>query len=87
MEPMPEYPAEIRVAHIAARQRRVEPVDFNARRARMEYLRGWQRLAASGHVGAQAVLSHRDVQDELRAHHERVSNFAHLLNRETKNWP
>lgn len=80
MEPMPEYPAEIRVAHIAARQRRVEPVDFEARRARLEHLRHWHRLAASGHPGADAVLSHPDVREELRAHHERVSQFAHMLN-------
>jgi hypothetical protein len=80
MELPPEYPPEIRAAHIAARQRPIEQIDFTARRARMEYLRGWQRLAASGHAGAQAVLSHRDVQDELRAHHERVSHFAHMFN-------
>jgi hypothetical protein len=42
----------------------------------MEYLRDWQKLAASGHAGAQAVLSLPDLQAELRPYHERVSRFA-----------
>ena len=75
--PMPDWPPEIRAAHIAARQQSVEPVEFEARHARMEQLRHWHTLAASGHTWAQEILSHPDVQDEVRAHHERVSLFFH----------
>lgn len=51
-----------------------EPIDWTHR----ESLRMWRVLAAQGHEGAQQVMAQPHIQDELRAHQQRVALYAHL---------
>jgi hypothetical protein len=69
----PNYPAGFRDAIRAIKAQPIEPLDWNARRARMEHLRSWQKLADSGHAGAKQVLEHPEIQAELAGYSQRLA--------------